>query len=270
MSNLTVRSPNIDVAAMDMPLRWLGGDAFRTQVFNALSLSFPIGERYFIDAVRAALPLIGDAELAEDVRRFIGQEATHSHLHRVFNARLADQGLRNRVEPAAARRIRATEGFRLTSKLAVSAAYEHFTAAFGDIVLRHSDWLDGASAPTRALWMWHAVEECEHRSVIFDVYRAAGGGYWRRIGWFLYVTLVFALDVAVQTVDGLYRSGDAFKAATWRQGLRFLFGRSGVAARTIPAWLDYFRPGFSPRDRGDKEALRRWLEENRAWFERTA
>jgi predicted metal-dependent hydrolase len=31
---------------------WLGGDPVATAVFNALSLTFPEGERLFIDAVR--------------------------------------------------------------------------------------------------------------------------------------------------------------------------------------------------------------------------
>ena len=31
---------------------WNGGDAFRTAYFNALSMSFPVGEQFFIDSVR--------------------------------------------------------------------------------------------------------------------------------------------------------------------------------------------------------------------------
>src|SRR5262245_33891349 len=44
-----------------LPRHWCGGDAFRTAWFNALSMSFPVGEQFFIDAVRA-----GVATLPED------------------------------------------------------------------------------------------------------------------------------------------------------------------------------------------------------------
>ncbi|HYH21984.1 MAG TPA: metal-dependent hydrolase [Azospirillum sp.] len=268
MPNLTVRRPAIDMASLAMPDAWLGGDAFRTQVFNALSMMFPVGEQYFIDSVREGLPFVQDPELREDARRFIAQEATHSSLHRAFNDRLAQRGLRNRVEPIIRWRIRVTERMGVRHKLAVTMAYEHFTATFGDVVLRYPEWLAGASEPMRALWLWHAVEECEHRAIAFDVHRAAGGGYAGRIGWYLYVTLLFAIDTTIQTVSNLHRSGTLFRPATWGQGLRFLFGRGGLVHRTLPAWLAYFRPGFTPHDHGDPEAPRRWLEENAAWFAR--
>lgn len=270
MTDLAVRHLTIDVAALDMPLQWMGGDAFRTQLFNAMSMLFPTGEQYFIDAVREALPLLADAELRETVRRFIGQESTHSRLHSVFNERLERQGLRNIVQPVIAWRIRMGERFDVRSKLAIAMAYEHFTATFSDAVLAHAggrgDWLDGTSEPMRVLWTWHAAEECEHRAVVYDVYRALGGGYAARVAWFLYVSLLFALDSTIQTTANLYRTGRLFHPATWVQGLRHLFGRDGVAARTLPAWFAYLRPSFSPHDGGETETARRWLEQHAAWF----
>ncbi|WP_448189710.1 metal-dependent hydrolase [Azospirillum sp. sgz301742] len=270
MSNLTVRRPAIDVAALEMPPQWLGGDAFRTQLFNAMSMMFPIGEQYFIDSAREGLPLIDDPALAEDVRRFIGQEATHSRLHRIFNGRLEEQGLRFVMEPFIAFRIRTSTWIGPLNKMAVTMAYEHFTAAFGDAVLGPTDWLEGASEPMRVLWTWHAAEESEHRSVVFDVYRAAGGGYGRRVAWFLYVSMLFTIDSTVQTLHNLYRSGALFRAKTWRLGLRFLFGRRGLAALMAGAWFAYLRPGFSPWDGADTEAPRAWLERNAAWFGNSA
>ena len=51
MTELVVRRLLID---LETPLarHWCGGDAFRTALFNALSMSFPVGEQFFIDAVR--------------------------------------------------------------------------------------------------------------------------------------------------------------------------------------------------------------------------
>ncbi len=266
MSDLTVRSPSFPVADWDLPPRWLGGDAFRTQTFNALSMSFPVGERYFIDSVRAALPLAGAPGLAEDVRRFIAQESRHSHLHREFNVKLAAQGLPNLIEPICAWRIRTIAGLNVRHKLAIAAAYEHFTAALGDAVLAGRPWLEGAAEPVRALWMWHAAEECEHRAVVFDVYRHLGGGEMRRLAWFLYISLIFAVDLTLQVMANLWRSGAFLSLSTWRRGWRFLFGRGGVAGWMLPVWLAYLRPGFNPRDRGERAAAERWFAANRHWF----
>ncbi|MFP5449571.1 MAG: metal-dependent hydrolase, partial [Alphaproteobacteria bacterium] len=51
--------------------------AVATAVFNALSLTFPDGERLFMDAVRHYRDRVS-GKLAEDVRGFIAQEAIHS------------------------------------------------------------------------------------------------------------------------------------------------------------------------------------------------
>ena len=54
---------------------WLGGDATATAVFNALSLTFPIGERLFIDSVRNYRDQLSGALLAE-TKAFIAQLPT--------------------------------------------------------------------------------------------------------------------------------------------------------------------------------------------------
>src|SRR5436190_3225187 len=45
--------------------RWNGGDAFRSAYFNALSMSFPVGEQFFIDSVRAGAQALPAARRAD-------------------------------------------------------------------------------------------------------------------------------------------------------------------------------------------------------------
>lgn len=74
MTALTVRKLLIDLNTPFAP-RWNGGDAFRSAFFNALSMSFPIGEQYFIDSVRAGLKALPDekrAQLSAEVQGFVG------------------------------------------------------------------------------------------------------------------------------------------------------------------------------------------------------
>lgn len=248
---------------------WIGGDKQasdrrRIHGLEAMRLvkrnrRFDVSRPSTDITLRTAFPLIPEESLREDIQRFIGQEATHSQLHRIFNARLKEQGLRNHIEPAATRRIHRMQHQGIRGKLAITMAYEHFTATLGEALLRYPDWLEGASEPMRVLWQWHAVEECEHRAVAADAYRALAGDEGTRIGWFLYVSLLSMADTSFQTFDNLRQSGQLWHWRTWRQGARFLFGGKGLVRAVIPAWFAYLRPGFSPRNHEDDELARRWL-----------
>ena len=97
MTHLTVRRLLIDLK-QPFERRWNGGDAFRSAFLNALSMSFPVGEQFFMDSIRkgvSALPLAGRESFAEELQGFVGQEATHRHLHALYNAQLASQGFVN-------------------------------------------------------------------------------------------------------------------------------------------------------------------------------
>ncbi len=53
---------------------WLGGDPVGTAVFNALSLTFPDGERLFMDAVKNYRHLL-TGKLLEDAKGFLRNAA---------------------------------------------------------------------------------------------------------------------------------------------------------------------------------------------------
>src|SRR6218665_3920837 len=146
MSDLVVRRLLIDLAT-PFPVRWNGGDTFRSAFFNALSMSFPVGEQYFIDSVRSglkSLPPEARERFAAEVQGFVGQEATHRRIHALFNEHLVRQGLGNEIERRAQRRREANAHLDLRIHLAATAATEHFTALFADWLLRHPEALAGA------------------------------------------------------------------------------------------------------------------------------
>jgi predicted metal-dependent hydrolase len=124
-------------------LRWNGGDAFTSAFMNALSLSFPAGEQFFLDSVREGLKQL-PAEQQElfksEVKGFIGQEATHRRLHALFNRHLLDQGLVNHWEQRSLQRIADISQLDVRHALGVTAATEHFTAVFAHWLLSHEDF----------------------------------------------------------------------------------------------------------------------------------
>ena len=105
---LTVRKLEIDIESGFEP-HWHSGDAFLSQYYNALSMSFPVGEQSFIDAVRDCAKLLPDTaeyeQLRTTVAQFIGQEATHRHIHALYNGHLEKQGLVNRWEHWGTKRL---------------------------------------------------------------------------------------------------------------------------------------------------------------------
>lgn len=56
-------------------------------------------------------------------------------------------------------------------QLAITSAFEHFTALLGGYILKHPEVLSTLDEDAMKLWVWHAIEEIEHRSVAFDVYQ---------------------------------------------------------------------------------------------------
>ncbi len=255
---------------------WNGGSAFRTAFANALSMSFPLGEQFFMESVQQGLKLLPNDPAHDDLRRngkdFVGQEATHRHLHARFNQVLSDQGLvnhwqtriRGRIEWARQRSAKASARSRALHELAVTAAFEHFTAVFGEQTLARrdqaGDWFEGAEPALKTLWCWHASEESEHKNLAFDLYQALGGHHAGRVRWFVYVGLTFAFDSLRQTVNNLWHDGTLFQWRTWRDGLRFFWGRHGLIWSCLPELLSYFRRDFHPSHSGQSELAQQWLK----------
>jgi predicted metal-dependent hydrolase len=267
MTDLTVRRLQVDLET-PFERHWCGGDAFRTALFNALSMSFPVGEQLFIDSVKkslAALPPARREAMAAEVQGFIGQEATHRRIHERFNAQLAALGLVNHWERRiAARRRRLMDPVTDARPWAgVTAATEHWTAIFAQHLLAHPWLLQGAEPRLAALWQWHSAEELEHRSTAFDLYRELGGSeLWRR-RLFRIVSFNFVCDTLRQTVNNLWHDGTLFKPATWASAWRTLFGRAGFVRCGFGPWRAYLRADFHPL-KGDGSGGERWLAENGA------
>ena len=136
-----------------------------------------MGERFFINSVRAYRDQITDPELKKAVTAFIGQEAMHGREHEEYNSALFA------VAPIAPKFEKLVESIlNSLSKHAPKAfslsgtiALEHFTALLADGVLSDSRVSGGADPDYAALWVWHSLEETEHKAVAFDVYEAVMG-----------------------------------------------------------------------------------------------
>lgn len=245
---------------------WLGGDPVATAVFNALSLTFPEGERLFIDAVRRFRGQVR-GKLADDVRAFIAQEAIHSREHAALNA-----GLDCRRYPvewigeSVRRRLAFLRRLGPMRMLGVTIALEHFTAMLAEMFDGYTELWAGTPPELVRLWRWHAMEETEHKAVAFDVFNvatqdwSAARRYRFRARVMALVSAHFTVDITRYAAALLEADGVGRWSARWRV-LRFLFGKPGLFRRLGPRYREWFRPTFHPWDYDNRAKLAEWRQQ---------
>ena len=253
------RHPTFDLEDA-LAVDWNGGDPFRTAFFNAMSLSFPSGERFFIDAVREHEEGLDDPALREAVRGFIGQEAVHRRVHAAYNEALCRRrgyDLDELEGPFHARIAWSEEHLSPLARLAATVALEHLTAILAAALLDgRSGTLAGADPRVAELWRWHAVEETEHKSVAFDVYAVSGGCPKRLRQTLKYATLNFLRD-NFRAVRTMLRH-DGHGPAVFAGGMWYLFGWPGILRRLAAEWTTFLRSGFEPPNEGDAALVDGW------------
>ena len=239
---------------------WLDNDPFKTAFFNALSMSFPAGERFFIDSVRHFRDKVKDPKLKQEISRFIGQEAMHSREHKKYNQMLCEargysqRTMEGRTEAA----VRLGEKkLSREGQLAMTCGVEHLTAILADKILK--GWmLCNVEPKIRSLWEWHAAEELEHKSVAFDVYMDIGGNYKARKRTLRIFTVNFLLDLLANTTYMLRKDKKLWKWSTLKSGLNFLLAKGGVLREMRSDYLMYFDSDFHPWDDDNRDLLERW------------
>jgi predicted metal-dependent hydrolase len=255
---------DVDFAFADVPRDWAEDDAYATTFLNALSLLFPEGEQFFVRSVKHFADRITDPELAREVTGFIGQEAMHGREHRAFNEMLIGHGYRevHRVDKnlkgflAFIRRILTPHG-----RLAATCALEHFTAMLAESLLREPRMRDPMDPSVRSLWLWHALEESEHKAVAFDVYKAVGGTERMRVWTMNFIRWGFVLGMALQVGVSLVGDKRTYERGELRRSWK-RFKQSKALSKDM--WLalkDYNRPDFHPDDRDTSALVAQWREE---------
>lgn len=241
---------------------WNNGSVHISHFMNAMSIFFPVGERFFIDSVRHYRDRITDPTLQEAVKGFIGQEAMHGREHEEYNDALTAKGMpADKYERIVLRLLNFFRRFTPKgSQLAGTIALEHLTAILAHRLLSDPSRLDHAEARFTAIWRWHAMEETEHKAVAFDVYTTVNKfklfGYLRRcLALILSTTIFFAMLTPFYI--GLVRreKGQLFNLKGWWDVTVYLWGPRGALLRALPDWLDFFRPGFHPWDHDNREFL---------------
>jgi predicted metal-dependent hydrolase len=242
------------------PRWWANNDPIATAFWNALSATFPHGEKFFMDSVRHFRDQVSPA-LQEQIKGFITQEAIHTREHLAFNRIVSDHGYvideidaQNKADLDEARQEHPI------GQLAITMGLEHFTAILAHALLTDERHLAGAPKEVRDLWRWHAMEEIEHKAVAFDTYMEAmkdASAFERwKIRCLVMVRTTWDLAVFQKWAIGklLAQDGIDIKKARWRL-LKFLLVEAGIIRSIARAYLTYFLPGFHPWRMDDRNLL---------------
>lgn len=234
---------HLDFKLDQIPRFWFGGDPFKTRMFDALSLTFPDGERYFIQCVRLYREQITDPDLQQKVADFIKQEAQHGIAHDKMNQILIDQGMpvQRFTQHVNQRLGHALKRYPKQYNIAITAACEHLTALMADAFFSEKATMQDAHPFIRALFAWHSIEEMEHRDVAYDVMtKVAHTSNALRYSALALVTILM-FGFTMQRANGLLKTDgfsvlERMRMAT--KGLPWFFGRQGILARLRPEYLD--------------------------------
>jgi predicted metal-dependent hydrolase len=239
---------------------WLGGDPIASAFMNALSVTFPKGEAFFIESVKAFRDGVPE-KLGQEIRAFVQQEVMHSREHVAFNRRVTDAGYDvTRLEARIDQVLAEAAARPKIASLAATMALEHYTAILAAEILRNPKMMAGADAESAAMWRWHAIEEVEHKGVAYDTWMHATRDWSRWQRWKIkslmmtVITMKFWKHRIEGTLDLLRQDGISGPKA-WAQLAWYLVGSPGLLRKIVPGWFAFFLPGFHPWNHDDRALI---------------
>jgi predicted metal-dependent hydrolase len=250
---------------------WHADGPCMTHFFNTFSIMAPAVEHLIMTSVSAYQSEIKDPVLRADVITLIAQESIHAREHQRYNsllensgfeARQMDQRLRTLISKCLEQKW-VSPSFRLAAAL----MFEHHAAMAAAMTIDNPACLDTPVDAYRTLWLWHAIEEIEHKSVAYDVWRAqikpGVRRYLLRTGAALLISVPFWAIGFIYLTRLIRSSGNQHRTPRriWPL-LTFLFSAHGLFLGNALDWLRYFKPGFHPWQRNNSPELLAMLGSN--------
>lgn len=275
-ASFPVRRMNFEFESV--PEYWMNGSAGLTHFMTALSALFPAGEMFFIDSVRAVRqhPSIKDnAELQKEISAFIGQEAMHTQEHEGFNGSAQKYGhdvaTLDRYTDRAIQATRKVFAFLgkpvgITQEmvdLTATTALEHFTATIASQLLVNNHIQELMSDETmKTMWLWHAIEENEHKAVAYDVFEGVFGkgvkSYLLRTGS-LVAAMAILFCVQSYFVFRLLKQDKQLNRAALKDIYTYAYSPSkGIITGMAREMIMYFKLGFHPNHHDTDTLLETW------------
>ncbi|WP_327141519.1 MULTISPECIES: metal-dependent hydrolase [unclassified Nocardia] len=174
MTDLVVRKMNFAFEDYDVPFLWNEENPAFSSMANAVSFLAIGFEKMIVQLITQLKPVITDPEVAEEADAFMRQEGQHSTAHRQHVRGLirSHPGLQETLDEVIGEFDRLTANTSPNYRLAYTADLEAtFTSVFKLMLDNEAALFRPGDDRVASLFIWHFVEEVEHRSsalIIFD------------------------------------------------------------------------------------------------------
>ncbi len=231
---------------------------YKLVLLNAFSIALPSGEKFFIDSLKRHLSDICSQEHKDFVRVFVMQEAVHSKYHTIYNKTFCKENgysLKRLEAPFLFNSGYVTSNNTKKYCLALTVCLEHLTAVASEAILKN-DWLSSYSPRIEKFWKWHALEEIDHRSVAFDIFRSIYDDKIFLDQVMREVCIKFSrfLEITMCAMVS-HDEQDTKKLKSWLRNSDFMTGEHGV----IPYFMNlidrFFESDFHPKTHFDNILL---------------
>lgn len=243
----------------DFKAHWNPTKPELSQLANGASLLLPYMEPFIIDAIRKACEHISDPALLEEARAWMGQESQHFKQHRRFNDALIAKGypeLRER-EQQMAHEYQELGKRSLKYQVAYTAGFEVMALSIAHMLIKQREYFFAeADDSIASMWLWHLIEEIEHKNLAIDVYQHLYGGHWYR-AYGIWCALVHMFGLIRPTYISMLKTDGLWGKWKTRWAIKKLAFRMFVSF--LPRTLLYALPSHHPSHVANPEWMQEWV-----------
>lgn len=228
---------------------WFDDNPIKTIYANSVTASIPFGERFIVYCTRSIIPEIKDKAQRKQALLFAKQEANHSREHfRLYRHLVKPFYPKLNFRKNLFYKISIFFAFLIGKKLRVAtvAATEHFTAAISETYLLYPELLASMDKNVRLLWLWHFIEEIEHRHCAFDLLIPARCGYISRILGLFIATGFIMLCFITTFLHMVFYDRLFLHLSFYKQFFLFLKEHKQFIYKLLVALFSYFKPNYHP------------------------
>jgi hypothetical protein len=240
----------------ELPKYWFDNSPLKTHFMNAISIMTPVSEYAVIHTLRETQKVLKDPELKKQITHMIAQENWHSYSHKKYNQWLESIDL-PALELASKWLVNLTNAKKRADRFLGEASWlpaivsgEHNAACFMEYMLDRPKLLQQMHPHFRQAWVWHSLEEIEHKGSSMDMWIDTKDLYnrkkWKLNLVFVYQSIRFHSNLIKFTLILLNRDKQLWKWRTLKDSISFFFGNDGLFLNTVGPWLSFFKANFHP------------------------